>query len=68
MTKVQSIVIQMDDLTQDELDKLLLEILKRLDRAHQMKSVLRKYRGSGKGVWKKDAQDYVNQLREEDRL
>lgn len=33
----------------------------------KVKMKLEKYRGKGQGVWQKDAQEYVNQLRKDDR-
>lgn len=65
MSRVENIIQEMDVLEEDELELLLQEILRRLDKRRRMKAVFDKYRGIGKGVWPSDAQAYITQLRED---
>jgi ABC-type phosphate transport system auxiliary subunit len=66
MTRVQTIIEEINHLEQGELEIILQEILKRIDRRKQIDSILDEYIGIGEGVWETDAQDYVNELREEE--
>ena len=68
MTRVQTIIEEINHLNPDELELVLKEILMRLDRKKKIESILDKYMGIGEGVWSMDAQEYVNELREERRL
>jgi len=68
MTKVQHILKEIDELDANDKEKLLQEILKRVDRRNRAKAILNKYQGVGKGIWNTDAQEYVNNKRAEDRV
>lgn len=67
MTKVQTIISEIESLDAKELEEVLQFLLKKTHRSEQIKFKLAKYRGKGQGVWQEDAQQYVNQLREDDR-
>ena len=66
MTKVQTLLKEIDHLSSDDLELLLTEIKKKIDRKHKAQSILDDFVGKGKGVWKQDAQQYVDELRKED--
>ncbi len=70
MNSLNVILREVDNLQDNELH-LLLHIL--IDKIHTplgiqekfVENPFRKYRGRAKGVWKQDAQEYVNALRNE---
>lgn len=66
MTRIQTIIEEIHHLNPYELEVILKEILKRLDRKKKIESILEEYTGMGEGVWEMDAQEYVNELRAED--
>lgn len=66
MTRIQAIIEEINHLNPAELEVILKEILMRLDRKKKIESILEEYMGIGEGVWETDAQEYVNELREED--
>ncbi|MCB9352929.1 MAG: hypothetical protein H6573_36405 [Lewinellaceae bacterium] len=66
MTRIQTIIEEINHLNPDELEVILREILMRLDRKKKIETILEEYMGIGEGVWEMDAQEYVNELREED--
>ena len=66
MTRIQTIIEEINHLNPDELELILKEVLMRLNRKKKIESILDEYMGIGKGVWEIDAQEYVNELREED--
>jgi hypothetical protein len=68
MTKVQTLMLEINKLDQYELELILKEILRRIDRRKRAKAALDKLEGCGIGVWESDAQQYINALRDEDRL
>lgn len=68
MTKVQTIIKDIKALNPEELEEILQFLLQKVQHSEKVKNKLRKYRGKGQGVWKEDAQAYVNQLREDDRF
>lgn len=66
MTRIQTIIEEINHLNPEELEVILKEILMRLDRKKKIETILEEYMGIGEGVWERDAQEYVNELREED--
>ena len=67
MTKIQNILTEVDQLEIEELEILLKEVIKKIEETKRIDSILEEYMGIGEGVWKSDAQEYINELREEDR-
>ena len=67
MTKLQYILKEINGLSINELELILQEILKKVDQEKRIKSILNEYKGIGKGIWKIDAQNYINQQRDQDR-
>ena len=65
MTKIQTIIEEISHLNQEELEVILQEILNRLDRKNKIESLLNEYIGIGEGIWEKDAQEYVDELRQD---
>ncbi|MCR9099962.1 MAG: hypothetical protein NXI25_08430 [bacterium] len=65
MTKVQTIIEEISQLGHSELEQVLEEVLSRLDRKKKIDAILAEYAGIGEGVWKTDAQEFVDRLREE---
>lgn len=68
MTKIQTLIGELNTLNLDELELMLKEVLRRLDQKKRAEAALDKLIGAGKGVWEEDAQQYTNELREGDRL
>jgi len=66
MTKVQNILNEIDDLNEAELEMVLKEIKRKIDRARRADLALKKFIGQGNTVWDVDAQDYIDRLREEE--
>ena len=67
MTKIQSLLKEIDELDQNDLELILEKILKKVNQEKRVKSILNQYKGIGKGIWKMDAQEYINQERNQDR-
>ncbi len=67
MTKLQNVLTDIDQLEIEELELLLKEVIKKIEETKRIDSILEEYMGIGEGVWKSDAQEYVNELREGDR-
>ncbi len=65
MSKVQTIIKEIESLNTNDLELILSKVKKRLDRKKKMESLLDSFSGKGKGVWTKDAQEEVNNMRED---
>jgi len=65
MSKVDLIILEINDLPQSDLEILAREIQQKLERLKKIKAALKKVKGAGKGVWQIDAQEFVNQSRED---
>ena len=68
MTKVQYILKEINDLSINELELILKELIKKVEKEKGIKSIIAEYQGIGKGIWQADAQEYINKEREKDRL
>lgn len=68
MSKTEYIIQELDLLNPSELETIYHELLKKINKADRVREILAKLRGKGEGVWTQDAQEYVNQLRENDRF
>lgn len=68
MSKTDLILQQIAALTPEETETVYQELKRRLDRRAQAQAFLSKIIGKGAGVWGMDAQEYVNQLRADDRF
>jgi len=67
MSRVEHLLNEINQLTSGEVEQVYHELAKRVERGERAAALLAKYRGRGKGVWQKDAQQYVNTLRSDDR-
>lgn len=67
MSRVEAILQEIEQLSEEELAKLHEKIVQRLEQMQHTQGLVSKYRGIGQGVWQEDAQEYVNKLRAEDR-
>jgi hypothetical protein len=65
MTKVQSILLELEHLNSKELEIILSELMKKINRKKRAEAILDDYIGKGKGVWGNDAQKYIDDLRED---
>ena len=63
--QVQMILNALDSLNENELQAVHEKLLLRLKKQKVALKLFDKYAGRGKGVWSKDAQQIVNELREE---
>jgi len=68
MTKIQTILTEIESLKLDELELILSEIKKKIDRKKKVESILDDFIGKGKGIWGMDPQNFVENLREEERI
>lgn len=68
MTSIQLILKELDHLDINELELIIKEIRKKINTKEQLKSVLSDFRGKGKGIWKIDAQQYIDEQRDNDRV
>jgi len=67
MTRIEKILKEINYLDISELEIVLKEIHKKVDKEKKIKSILNEYKGIGKGIWKIDAQQYIDQERDQDR-
>ena len=68
MTKIQNILIKVEQIEIEELEILLKEVIKKIEETKRIDSILEEYVGIGEGVWKSDGQEYINELREESNI
>ena len=66
MTKIQELIKEINNLSLKDLEVILQQILRRVDRKKRAEAALENLIGSGKGVWDTDGQRYVDELREGD--
>ncbi|MFM7488508.1 MAG: hypothetical protein ACKO13_16475 [Cytophagales bacterium] len=65
---VKQILEEIEGLPTNEKEQAYLYTLEKADRKKYAQKILGRIKGSGKGVWNMDAQEYVNQLRADDRI
>lgn len=63
---MEHIIKEITLLEVEELEKVLNELIKRIERKKRIESIIDQYMGLGKGVWETDAQKYVDELRKEE--
>ena len=67
MTKMQSLIKEINKLDINDLEVILKEVLRRVNRKKRIEKALDNLIGIGQGVWDLDAQAYIQELREDDR-
>ncbi len=67
MTRIEKILKEINQLNSSELEIVLKEIHRKVDKEKIITSILKEYKGIGKGIWKIDAQQYIDQERDQDR-
>lgn len=67
MTRIDKILKEINRLGPNELEAILKEILIKMNKQKTVNSILAEYKGIGKGIWKTDAQQYIDRQREQDR-
>ena len=67
MTKIQHILGEIEQLEPQELEYLLNELVKKVNEVRNLDTLFDEYIGIGEGIWKSDAQEFVNELRDEER-
>ncbi|UOG76730.1 hypothetical protein MTX78_09025 [Hymenobacter tibetensis] len=67
MSPTQLIIQKIDLLPPTELEVVYQEVAKRMSHISRATKLLAKYRGKGQGIWSMDAQEYVQQLRQNTR-
>lgn len=65
MTKIDLILKETDSLHSDELLVLIQKLLKKVKKSETAKKILSVYKGIGKGLWKEDVEEFVNELRKD---
>lgn len=69
MSKIlEKILGDISQLSNDELKILLQEVNKHIEKTEKIRLVLSRIRGKGQGIWNQDAQEFVNQLRTDERF
>lgn len=68
MTKTERILKNIEGLDLKEREEVLQYLLQKRKQQEDVKMKLGAYKGRGKGVWQQDAQEFVNQLRDDDRF
>lgn len=66
--EVKKIIEEIEKLPADEKEELFSYVGGKIRKREYLISILNKIKGSGKGVWNMDAQDYVNQLRSDEQI
>lgn len=67
MSLTEQIIQSIDLLPPTELEVIYQEVAKRMSNISRATKLLAKYRGKGRGIWSMDAQEYVQQLRQDTR-
>lgn len=68
MPKVKELLQDIDYLSSEDKYYIYEKLKKNIFQEINISAILDKYRGTAKNLWKKDAQKYVNELRENDRV
>jgi hypothetical protein len=68
MSKVEILIQEIRTLPAEDLQKVIQELLHQADRLQLAKEVIEKIAGMGNGIWTKDSQAYIQELRTNDRL
>jgi len=70
MDKTAHIIDEINSLDLKELEKVYHEILKKINinKINFLENALNKFCGKGKGIWTDDAQDFINQIRLNERF
>jgi hypothetical protein len=66
--KVNILLKSVNDLNEQELQLVYNAILEKMNKKANAIAALQRIKGIGKGVWNMDAQDYINELRDNDRF
>jgi hypothetical protein len=64
---VEQVLTNIRLLKKEELELIMAEIKDRLGRQQRMEEALQAFVGTGTGFWGGDAQEYINELRSEER-
>lgn len=64
----ESLIEKIEHLSPEEREKVYDHILKIARKREHVRKVLETIRGKGADLWGMDAQEYVNQLRKDDRF
>lgn len=64
--RTEHIINEISHLPLEELEVVLKEILRQIDRQKRVELILEEYVGLGEGFWQTDAQAYVEELRSEE--
>jgi hypothetical protein len=64
----KQIIEQIDRLSEIEQNEIYSYLSERIRRKEYALKALERIRGIGKGLWEKDAQEYINDLRSNDRF
>ncbi len=67
MSNIKSIISDIENLPIEDLELLLQKIINKLNKSNRFHSIISEYKGIGEGIWKEDAQSYIENLRKEDR-
>ncbi len=68
MPKVQELLEDIEYLSTKDKQYIYKKLKKDLLKEISISAVMDKYRGIAKNIWEKDAQEYINEQRENDRV
>ena len=66
--RVKQIIEEIEKLPSSEKAEIFTYLNSKIKKKEYVLSLLEEIKGSGKGIWNMDAQEYVNQLRQDDRI
>ncbi len=68
MSKIDLLLKEIETLKASEIQLLFQKLLKKYNHIEDAQKLLAKYKGIGKGIWKKDAQQLVSDGRKDERF
>ncbi len=68
MTKVDILLKEIETLKTSEIRLVFQKLIKKIREMEDTQKLLSQYKGIGKGVWKKDAQEIINESRADERI
>ncbi len=66
--KVNTLLKSVNDLNEQELQLVYNAILEKMNKKTQVIAALTRFKGKGEGVWNMDAQNYIDEMRANDRF
>jgi hypothetical protein len=68
MARIETLLGEIKKLNYKELEMIFRAVRKRMEQRKKAALALDSFIGIGKGIWETDAQQYIDAIRDEDRL